>query len=117
MICRATRAVCTPSATIPRSLTTWSSVSPRASAAPTRWLRDMRLAQVTTRSPIPAIPLNVAGRAPSVAPTSEISANPRAISNALAFSPRSISVAMPAARATMFFSAPASSTPTTSSLS
>ena len=65
-------------------------------------------------SPIPARPANVSGLAPAAIPSRVISARPRVISPALPLSPKPSPSAAPAAIATMFFSAPHSSTPSRS---
>ena len=113
----ATRVVPTPSATIPKDATTSSRLIPAAMPRPTRWFRERGLAQVTMRSPMPARPEKVRGSAPRAVPSRAISARPRVINIARTFSPRSIPAAAPETMAMTFFSAPASSTPTTSRLS
>ena len=63
------------------------------------------------RSPIPASPAKVSGLAPAAIPSRIISARPRVSSPALPLSPKPRPSAAPAAIATTFLSAPASSTP------
>ncbi len=91
-------------------------VRPLASSSPSRWLRDSRDPHVAIRSPIPASPANVSGLAPAAIPSRIISASPRVSSPALPLSPKPSPSAAPAAMATTFLSAPASSTPRMSSL-
>ena len=64
-----------------------SGEAPRAISSPARRLRLWRLQHVTIRSPIPASPENVSGRAPDASPSRTISARPRVISAALPLSP------------------------------
>ena len=68
---------------MPISATASSAVAPRAISSPAWRLRPWRLQQVTIRSPIPARPANVSGRAPHASPRRAISASPRVISAAL----------------------------------
>ena len=63
------------------------SASPCASSRPTRRLRDRSPVAVSTRSPRPDRPMKVSARAPSATPRRVISARPRVISAARAFSP------------------------------
>jgi len=74
-------------------------------------LRESPDPQVAITSPTPANPANVSGLAPAAMPTRVISASSRVISPALPLSPNPSVSAAPAAIATMFLSAPHSSTP------
>src|SRR5437773_1107750 len=112
----ASRAECTPSATWPRLATTSLSERPRASSRPTRRLRDRSPVAVRMRSPAPARPMNVSGCPPSAVPSRAISARPRVISAARAFSPSPRPSEMPAAIAITFFTAPPIPTPMRSEL-
>ena len=67
------------------------------------------------RSPMPARPENVSGRAPEAVPRRAISRRPRLMRPALALSPRPRPSTPPAARAMTFLVAAQSSTPTRSS--
>ena len=89
---------------------------PCARANPKLVLREVRLVAVSRRSPRPDRPIRVSRRAPRASAKRVISASPRVISEARAFSPRPCSMVTPAAMAITFFSAPASSTPSRSSL-
>ena len=82
-----------------------------ASCSPTVRLRDRLPVAVSTRSPKPDRPMNVSARAPRATPRRVISAKPRVISAARAFSPRFRPSAMPVAMASTFFTAPPTSTP------
>ena len=62
-------------------------------------------------SPMPARPAKVSGLAPAATPRRVISARPRVMRPALPLSPKPSCSAAPAAMATMFLSAPHSSTP------
>src|SRR6266566_1884757 len=104
----AERAVFTPSTTAARPASASSRRLPSPSSTPNWWLRDSGPVAVRMRSPIPASPAKVAGSAPSATPRRVISASPRVLWPI----PRPSRI--PAARATTFFSAPASSTPSMS---
>ena len=91
-------------------------VRPAASSTPRRWLRDSGEQQVAMTSPMPARPAKVSGLAPAATPRRVISARPRVMMPALPLSPKPSRSAAPAAMATMFLSAPHSSTPMTSRL-
>src|SRR5699024_5611985 len=71
---------------------------------------------VTIKSPIPDNPIKDNCFAPKLTPNLVISANPRVISAALALSPKFKPSEIPAPNAIIFFNAPPSSTPITSSL-
>ena len=73
--------------------------------------RDSGDMHVAMRSPTPASPAKVSGCAPAATPRRVISARPRVMIPALAESPKPSPSTVPAASATTFFSAPASSTP------
>jgi drug/metabolite transporter (DMT)-like permease len=108
--------VVTPSAT-PVSLVAASGQgTPEAINSPARRLRDSGDMHVAIRSPTPASPANVSGCAPAATPSRVISARPRVMIPAFAESPRPSPSTIPAASATTFFNAPASSTPTRSGL-
>src|SRR5664279_3246015 len=109
-----TGAVTSPSTVCPISAAASSGVRPWAISSPARRFRPWRLQHVTIRSPMPASPENVSGRAPNASPRRAISARPRVISAALELSPRSSPSTPPAASAITFFAAAQSSTPTTS---
>ena len=83
---------------------------------PKRRLRDWLSVQVSTRSPKPAIPIKVAGSAPSAAPRRDISVNPRVISAVRALAPKPMPSDIPAPMAMTFFTAPPSCTPIKSGL-
>ena len=111
---RAARVVSTPSATwVIEAIISFNDL-PRASCSPTWWLRLSALEHVAITSPIPARPAKVIRSAPAATPSLAISAIPRVMNVAFALSPMSIPSHTPAPRATMFLSAPASSTPTMS---
>src|SRR5881396_3591824 len=110
----AVRVVLTPSTTAGLPASACSRVFPCPSATPRVRLRDKAPVAVRMRSPIPARPANVIGCAPSFTPRRVISASPRVISAARVLKPSPSPSRIPAARAITFFSAPASSTPTTS---
>src|SRR5438093_294198 len=110
----AERAVFTPSTTAARPASASSSRFPSPSSTPSWWLRDRGPVAVRMRSPIPASPAKVAGSAPSATPNRVISASPRVISAARVLWPIPSPSRIPAASATTFLSAPASSTPSTS---
>ena len=101
---------------MPISARACSGVRPRTSSSPARRLRLWRLQHVTMRSPMPASPENVSGRAPQALPRRASSRRPRLMRPALALSPSSRPSTPPAARAMTFLVAAQSSTPTTSSL-
>ena len=111
----AVRAVCTPSATWFISSVTSSIVMPSPILTPTVWLRLKGLMQVAMMSPIPASPANVRASPPMAMPRRLSSATPRAIVMARVLSPAPRPSAIPAAIATTFLSAPATSMPTMSS--
>src|SRR2546425_1193251 len=108
----AARAVGTPSATDCLPACACSSVLPFPSATPRLRLRDRGPVAVRMRSPMPASPAKVSGSAPRATPSRVISASPRVISAARGLWPKPSPSRMPAARATTFFNAPPSSTPT-----
>src|SRR5436309_7336795 len=110
----AERAVFTPSTTAARPASASSSRFPSPSSTPSWWLRDRGPVAVRMRSPSPASPAKVAGSAPSATPNRVISASPRVISAARVLWPIPSPSRIPAASATTFLSAPASSTPSTS---
>ena len=113
----ATLAVNTPSATAPCMRAMMSaSFSPLPSSTPTERLRERSPVQVSTRSPSPARPAMVSRRPPQATASRAISARPRVMSAATELCPRPRPSQTPAAMAMMFFSAPPSSTPMTSSL-
>ena len=87
---------------------------PWPSATPTVRLRLRGLAQVATRSPTPAKPPNVSICPPRATPRRPSSASPRVISTAGVLSPRPSPSEIPAAMASTFLVAPATSQPTTS---
>ena len=91
------------------------SLRPRPSSTPTLRLRDSPPVQVSTRSPKPASPAIVSRRPPQAIAKRVISARPRVISAAIELCPSPSPSHTPAAIAIIFFSAPPSSTPTTSS--
>ena len=101
----------TPSATLSMDSCISTQDRPLASCSPTKRFLLRALEQVATTSPRPANPANVSGSAPAAIPKRVISAKPRVMTVAFAFCPASIPSAIPAARATMFLRAPASSTP------
>ena len=105
-----------PSTTCPISAAASAGVAPRAISSPARRFRPWRDQQVTIRSPMPASPANVSGRAPHASPSRAISARPRVISAALPLSPRPTPSTPPAASAITFLAAAQSSTPVTSGL-
>src|SRR5437870_274417 len=104
----------TPSATMRVRSSTAATVSPFVSAMPSWRLRERLPVHVRTRSPKPASPARVADIAPSATASRVISASPRVMSAARAFSPRPSPSTRPVAIAITFFSAPPVSTPTTS---
>src|SRR5256712_7686490 len=104
----------TPSATMRVRYSRAATVSPRVSAMPSWRLRERLPVHVRTRSPKPASPARVADIAPSATASRVISASPRVMSAARAFSPRPSPSTRPVAIAITFFSAPPVSTPTTS---
>src|SRR2546427_7930643 len=77
----------TPSATMRVSRSTAATVWPRVSAMPSWRLRERLPVHVRTRSPRPASPERVAGAPPSATASRVISASPRVMSAARAFSP------------------------------
>src|SRR5579859_2880644 len=111
-----TGAVVSPSIVCPISSIACSGVRPCAMSSPACRLRPWRLVHVTMRSPMPARPANVSGRAPNAAPSRAISASPRVRIAAFALSPRSSPSTPPAASPITFFAAAHSSTPTMSGL-
>ena len=113
-IARAPTTVASPSATPPSWAATSGQLAVEARSSPARRFRDSGLMQVAMRSPTPARPANVRGSAPTAMPRRVISARPRVMIAAFPLSPSSSPSTIPAARATTFFSAPASSTPTRS---
>src|SRR3989442_11419193 len=104
----------TPSATMRVRSSTAATVSPCVRAMPSWRLRERLPVHVRTRAPKPASPARGAGSAPSAPATRVISASPRVMSAARAFSPRPSPSTRPVAIAITFFSAPPVSTPTTS---
>src|SRR5438445_335537 len=78
----------TPSATMRVRSSTAATVSPFVSAMPSWRLRERLPVHVRTRSPKPASPARVADIAPSATASRVISASPRVMSAARAFSPR-----------------------------
>ncbi len=80
-------------------------------SSPALRFRDNGDMHVAIRSPTPASPAKVSGCAPAATPRRVISARPRVMIPALAESPKPSPSTVPAASATTFFSAPASSTP------
>ena len=88
-----------------------ASLRPRPSCSPTWRLRLCGLTHVVIRSPMPASPANVVASPPIATPSRVISARPRVITAARVLSPTPRPWAIPAAMATTFFSAPASSHP------
>jgi hypothetical protein len=89
---------------------------PRPKFSPKVRLRDSGDVHVATRSPSPASPAKVLLSAPRASPNRVISARPRVMIEALVLSPNPIPSAIPHASAMTFFTAPHSSTPTTSVL-
>ena len=113
---RAAAQVFTPSAIILVVARIFSIARPRPSSTPTARFRLSAPLQVRTRSPMPASPAKVS-RCPPKAQTSRvISARPRVSNAATVFAPKPSPSQTPAAMAITFFSAPANSTPITSSL-
>ncbi len=106
----------TPSAVPPVALMASSSVRPCPMCTPRVWFRDNGETQVATRSPMPARPENVSASAPSAIPSRVISTRPRVITVATVLWPYPLPWAIPTATAMTFFTAPDSSTPTTSVL-
>ncbi len=89
---------------------------PAASSMPRRWLRDSGEAHVARMSPMPASPAKVNGLAPAATPRRVISGEAPGHDGGLAVVAQAERVGGTAAMATMFLSAPASSTPTRSRL-
>src|SRR5436309_10688410 len=108
------RQVRTPSATIDIPCSTAASGSPRPSRIPTMRFRLRSLVQVNTRSPMPERPERVWGSAPIRTARRVTSASPRVINAARALYPHPSPSLTPAAMAITFFTAPPTSTPTTS---
>mmetsp|Transcript_6619 Transcript_6619/g.15845 ORF Transcript_6619/g.15845 Transcript_6619/m.15845 type:complete len:223 (+) Transcript_6619:226-894(+) len=105
----------TPSAT-DRPLVTASSDSPVARRRPTVKLRESVELHVSIKSPIPASPAITSPLDPSFLAKRDISANPLHTMAALVFCPRPIPSTAPAAMASTFLVAPATSQPSTSEL-
>ena len=104
----------TPSATVRVDASASRRLVPRPMARPSARFRLCVPVAVSTRSPSPASPAKVRAEAPSATPSRAISASPRVTSAARAFSPSARLSDSPAAMAITFFSAPPSSTPSTS---
>ena len=98
----------------PSTVVFLSKVSLQPSDKPKTKLRDLSELQVRLRSPKPDRPDNVFSLAQCAFEKATISEKPRAMSAALALSPCLAPIATPHAIAIIFFSAPPSSTPTTS---
>mmetsp|Transcript_77256 Transcript_77256/g.202698 ORF Transcript_77256/g.202698 Transcript_77256/m.202698 type:complete len:233 (+) Transcript_77256:236-934(+) len=109
-------AVKTPSAVPPPLLRMDSMGSPCPRRMPTLRLRERSPKQVSKMSPMPESPATVCGLAPIFTASHRISAEPWQMSADMALMPRPRPSQMPAAMARTFFSAPATSTPVTSSV-
>ena len=105
-----------PSATWPKSAVIEAKDLPSASFNPTRRLRDKSPVQVSIKSPMPVKPIKVSARPPIATPNRTISAKPRVINPARAFKPKPNPSVIPVAIARIFFTAPPTSTPITSSV-
>src|SRR6185312_3852061 len=79
--------VITPSATVSRPASASSRVLPLPISTPSERLRLSCPVHVSTRSPMPASPANVAGSAPSATPSRVISASPLVMRAARALNP------------------------------
>ena len=104
-------ALTTPSATSPTDATASSRFAPLPIAIPTRRFRERSDVHVATRSPTPARPPKVSAVPPSATPRRPISASPLVMIVARVLSPNPSPSETPAAIASTFFVAPATSHP------